>query len=169
MSRRLIGAITVLSLVLFLILVELFVLSYSGIAYTISLGTREVIALRSQAECSYRIDVYEAKPPWIEPATGWFRFAVDRYPSFKVGSPGEFRFLVTTAPQKRGSFLEPPEVGHALIFPQWVVIVIFSILPALYLRTRRRNRKRRTFGQCPQCDYDLRASIGRCPECGTAT
>jgi rubrerythrin len=32
----------------------------------------------------------------------------------------------------------------------------------------KRRRKREQAGRCPECGYDLRASLERCPECGAA-
>lgn len=49
----------------------------------------------------------------------------------------------------------------------WVVF-LFSILPAIWLITRLRRRKRISANACPVCGYDLRASPDRCPECGTS-
>ena len=53
-----------------------------------------------------------------------------------------------------------------LLLPCWLFLVIFGVLPALFvfrsvLAIRRRNKD-----QCPSCGYDLRATPDRCPECG---
>jgi len=40
--------------------------------------------------------------------------------------------------------------------------------PGLLVRSLVTRRRRATEGCCRACGYDLRASIGRCPECGTA-
>ena len=53
--------------------------------------------------------------------------------------------------------------------PSWIPFVICGVTfcrcdPLRY--TRRRKRKK--FGLCMKCGYDLRASKERCPECGRA-
>jgi hypothetical protein len=50
----------------------------------------------------------------------------------------------------------------------WPVIPLTAVLPLLWLRRVRRDRRAREMGSglCPACGYDLRASPGRCPECG---
>jgi len=53
------------------------------------------------------------------------------------------------------------------IFPCWPLIILFSILPALAWRSRRRRFARQSTGLCRNCGYDLRATPQRCPECGT--
>ena len=52
-------------------------------------------------------------------------------------------------------------------FRQWLLPLLFAILPssvcvkAMRLKNRKRDRR------CPTCGYSLRASKDRCPECGT--
>ena len=55
-----------------------------------------------------------------------------------------------------------------LAVPFWFIILMLLILPAIRLRTALRERRHRKRGHCESCGYDLRASLDRCPECGTA-
>jgi hypothetical protein len=54
----------------------------------------------------------------------------------------------------------------------WVLAVLFGVLPALWaagLSRKLYRRSRLSASQCPSCGYDLRATPDRCPECGRAT
>jgi hypothetical protein len=53
--------------------------------------------------------------------------------------------------------------------PLWPLILATIILPMITLRrviSDYRRRRRHGAALCPQCGYDLRASLERCPECG---
>jgi hypothetical protein len=58
----------------------------------------------------------------------------------------------------------------ALVVPLWFLMLVFSIVPALWTRSalhRRRRATRAKRGLCVACGYDLRGSGGDvCPECG---
>ena len=60
--------------------------------------------------------------------------------------------------------------SYALIVPHWMILLSLSILPAVWLRRFRSERRKQQEGLCLVCGYDLRAhSPGQvCPECGTA-
>jgi hypothetical protein len=54
-----------------------------------------------------------------------------------------------------------------IAIPWWPLVLMFSILPALWLRQRRKRLALMRRGYCATCGYDLRATPDRCPECGT--
>ncbi|HEY8668713.1 MAG TPA: hypothetical protein VIL86_18845 [Tepidisphaeraceae bacterium] len=57
--------------------------------------------------------------------------------------------------------------GFNMILPAWFLALLLAVLPALWLRRRRIERKRNRVGFCKTCGYDLRATPLHCPECGT--
>jgi hypothetical protein len=62
-----------------------------------------------------------------------------------------------------------PFMLRVVAVPDWLPVVLFALLPGWHLlRRRERLADRRTqLGLCPTCGYDLRATPTRCPECGT--
>ncbi len=52
--------------------------------------------------------------------------------------------------------------------PIWFPIVLFGVMPAVWVVRFRTRRERSLRGRCRRCGYDLRATRDRCPECGTA-
>jgi len=61
------------------------------------------------------------------------------------------------------------EVSHSVLIRFWPLAAVFSILPAVRLRTARRQQRLARQGRCTACGYDLRATPDRCPECGAAS
>jgi hypothetical protein len=57
-----------------------------------------------------------------------------------------------------------------IVMPFWLPAGLTAVLPAVsvvrFYRDRR-WRRRQSVGLCPSCGYDLRATPRRCPECGT--
>jgi hypothetical protein len=63
------------------------------------------------------------------------------------------------------------ERGTCIWFPHAIAVLMFAILPitrgSVAILRATRHRRRRSEGNCPLCNYDLRATPERCPECGT--
>lgn len=100
-----------------------------------------------------------------------------RYGVISHGAPHGFRFAgfqttaVPFAVALTGGWMGPTFVhrSESLLIPHWAPVAVL-LLPAGFLMTRMvLRRRRRGPGLCPECGYDLRASLGRCPECGTET
>jgi len=58
----------------------------------------------------------------------------------------------------------PTARSRAIFIPNWAIVILTAILPAITVTRFIRNRKQ--IGHCPKCGYDLRATPTRCPECG---
>jgi hypothetical protein len=52
--------------------------------------------------------------------------------------------------------------------PLWIALLVSLIYPSYVLLPLTRRRKRKSLGLCVKCGYDLRGSIERCSECGSA-
>jgi len=65
---------------------------------------------------------------------------------------------------------EPPAqhtISKSITIPFWLLAVLFVLPVIATIDRNHRRRKRRLFGCCRKCGYDLRATPDRCPECGT--
>ncbi len=75
-----------------------------------------------------------------------------------------------TAHEGNRAILMKAPAGNACYgLPAWFVCILSATYPAIALvrGPLLRRRKRKKFGLCLKCGYDLRGSNGRCPECGT--
>ena len=65
-----------------------------------------------------------------------------------------------------------PEPGYTnftlLRLPYPWLLPIVAVAPVFWLRGFQKRRHQQHLLLCKKCGYDLRASIDRCPECGTA-
>jgi hypothetical protein len=57
---------------------------------------------------------------------------------------------------------------RAVMVPVVYLVAMAALLPALWLTSTLRRRRRAATGRCTACGYDLRGTRagGRCPECG---
>jgi hypothetical protein len=115
-------------------------------------------------------------PEYVQPGAAFdyrhqaWGFGADRFTSHL------FLDLGTDHVLNSGAFYGPSTLSSSstisrVYFPHWFVVAPASVLPALWLRRCRRERRgrvRAASGLCRGCGYDLRASPGRCPECGAA-
>ena len=85
---------------------------------------------------------------------------------FSADPFGSFRYDVGPGVSSRGTRLHEVTV-RALGFPLWCPFAVTALLPAIWLNTLVRQRRRKKLRLCASCGYDLRASPERCPECGT--
>jgi hypothetical protein len=66
----------------------------------------------------------------------------------------------------RNGVVENLELTYWYSASDWFLLLIFAVLPALWLR-KRMSRLRLKDGMCPSCGYDLTGNVsGVCPECG---
>ena len=127
-----------------------------------------VAAGRGGMQVQYGVEVWAVMKPVS--STGWkWGWQHDRpqeYPRpwFRAAHP----FLGFYANWMRNR----ATIDREAIVPCWFLAGVSAILPALWLRSDRRDRlirRRRLAGLCLTCGYNLTGNLsGRCPECGTA-
>ena len=94
------------------------------------------------------------------------------HPGFYYRSPEVSRQVVPQYAAGRviggAEYFATSESWRSLFVPWWSLVVAFAGLPATTLGRRLWLwSRRRPFGRCPQCNYDLTGNVsGTCPECG---
>lgn len=100
----------------------------------------------------------------LGPATSRMRFRFSSWRSFTTG-----RGMMTTAlALPTGKTLTYGYSVSIWAMADWLPAAALGLLLLWPVWTLRQQRLRRMIGRCRACGYDLRASIDRCPECGTA-
>lgn len=62
----------------------------------------------------------------------------------------------------------PMSSGLVLVVPMWLVVLVWSVVPTVWMFKLRQRRIQRLRTLCRQCAYNLTGNTsGVCPECGT--
>ncbi|HEX3356410.1 MAG TPA: hypothetical protein VHS31_05450 [Tepidisphaeraceae bacterium] len=174
MARFVFHLFTAISLIFFLAICGLWIgnIRSHGVAYFPVSPGHDQFAIFSEfgsLELLIKENVPIAHPfvDWWDPLPkGW---GIDQ---FKEGWRwhSSYGFGRMTGMVDDDSSVHPPIVVPMTeyLIPDWFLIAIFAILPAISLLFRLRFRHRIRSGCCPVCGYDLRATPDRCPECGTS-
>ncbi len=62
--------------------------------------------------------------------------------------------------------INPDVSGIVVVTPDWFLLFLTCLGPAIWLRRWHRKRNYQSAGRCTSCGYDLSKSSERCPECG---
>jgi hypothetical protein len=113
------------------------------------------------------------EPGWSARSLPWGQSVVTSDLGSRGGTSLNISFTITMnnqwsepANSALGFGWETPPRPLVVVVPFWFLVILFSILPLVWIRRTLRDRTRRAHGLCPHCGYDLRATPGRCPECG---
>jgi hypothetical protein len=82
--------------------------------------------------------------------------------------PEHIKFMPAGISRGTARSWSPTHRFNALDVSLWFAIAVAAVFPLVPLPAMVRQWDRRRRRRCLNCGYDLRASIQRCPECGTA-
>jgi hypothetical protein len=85
-----------------------------------------------------------------------------------VPGPSRWGFGFHLSQTVAGGWLRGGYPIISVFAPHWFVVILFGVLPLLNVRRRLTRGRLLRHGLCQACGYDLRATLDRCPECGTA-
>lgn len=161
MKRRLLNLLAAVSLVLFVAAGMLWVRSYWVFDRLSNCSSPRILvanSLRGRLVFGvYRLsDASERLPPG-----GWHPLPLK--PGLSIPTL-DWRYLGFAVVNERTA----ADQQVAVAVPHWFALGLSGILPFRWFTVWRRRRLRERRGLCLTCGYDLRASIDRCPECGTA-
>lgn len=163
--RRLIfNGLTLLSMLLCIVVAGLWIEGYFGMIgyrFRSNSSLRTIHTVRDGFQCDHffmdnNTPIYGSsyKQGWMQSTRAWHNIAPTS------------RFVFMEASSENGNH----EHAEAVFVPAYMILIPFSILPAIWIRSRFADSRRRKWIQakrCISCGYDLRATPARCPECGT--
>ena len=117
---------------------------------------------------------YAAEQPGSPPIERLTYSSAPAIPDRYVPSPGsrEDIFFSVLGMKFLASWDQRGVPKHDFVLPDWMVVLLFLLLPSLQMWLWRKSTVHRTaLGRlCRTCSYNLTGnSSGVCPECGTAT
>ena len=184
LCRILINALTVLSLLLWVVVCALWVRSYWRGDGVNVWNRNHAAGMESRAGylCPMVSNLYGETPGAV-----YWSFPIGRLSderrgrrAMAVGSFMGFTYYEDSRPGSGISLVAEVESAGLkvpqgvvqrqwLSIPYWAVCMVAAVPGVLALRRRKRLSRMRAAGHCPACGYDLRATPERCPECGTKT
>jgi hypothetical protein len=176
MRHRVVTAASVLSLLLFAVLLAAWVGSWVDgvavadgklVAFRIATGDPDGSFVALQHDWAHRSNagVWRVFRRGAKMWHGWAGFGFGGGKAFyTVEQPG-----LRSGNNQSLLYSENFQITFQLVsIPLWALLPLLAVLPAWRARSWRLERHRRRFGLCAACGYDLKGNAsGVCPECGT--
>ncbi|MDB5320158.1 MAG: hypothetical protein JWN40_1789 [Phycisphaerales bacterium] len=167
--RILFNVATVVSLVLCVVTMAAWVLSYQArdfFSWTQADRRLRLVAETHRHGLAAGVFVPVGTGGRLLPPEARWKYTAPKSYAQTVGSQGTFfkRFGFVFEYSENGAF-----ALRQLACPYWFIMLLTTILPAARLAAWRRRARRLSLHPtvCRHCGYDLRATPDRCPECGT--